>query len=134
MSAIEKFGPLVGRILIASLFVPFGIGKLGNFNGIVAYIASKNLPLPQVAAAGTIFVEIVVGLALLVGFKTRYAALILAIFTVLAAIIFHNYWASPEAMVVAQKTNFFKNMAIAGGLLFVAAFGAGPLSVDNRGR
>ena len=132
MSAIEKFGPLLGRILIASLFVPFGIGKIFGFSGTVGYIASKNLPLPQVAAAGTIFVEVAVGLALLVGFKTRYAALILAVFTVLAGIIFHNYWASPEAMVMAQKTNFFKNMAIAGGLLFVAAFGAGPFSIDNR--
>ena len=134
MSAIEKFGPLVGRILIASLFVPFGIGKIFGFNGIVGYIAAHNLPLPQVAAAGTIFVEVVVGLAFLVGFKTRYAALILALFTVLAAIFFHNYWAAPDAMVMAQKTNFFKNMAIAGGLLFVAVNGAGPLSVDNRGK
>lgn len=132
MSIVEKFGPLVGRILIASLFVPFGIGKIFGFSGIVGYIASKNLPLPQVAAAGTIFVEVVVGLAFLVGFKTRYAALILALFTVAAGVIFHNYWASPEAMVMAQKTNFFKNMAIAGGLLYVAAFGAGPFSIDNR--
>src|SRR3546814_19940641 len=88
--------PLVGRILIASLFVPFGIGKIFGFSGVVGYIASKNLPLPQVAAAGTIFVEVVVGLAFLVGFKTRYAALILALFTVAAGVIFHNYWASPE--------------------------------------
>lgn len=132
MALLDKFGPLLGRILIASLFIPFGISKIGGFEGTVGYIASKGLPLPQVAAAGTIFVEVVVALALLVGFKTRYAALILAVFTAAAAIIFHNYWAVPEAQVMLQKTNFFKNMAITGGLLAFAAFGAGPLSVDRR--
>lgn len=132
MALLEKFGPLLGRILIASLFIPFGIGKISGFDGTVAYIASKNLPLPQVAAAGTIFVEVVVGLALLVGFKTRYAALLLALFTAVAAIIFHNYWAVPEAQVMLQRTMFFKNMAITGGLIAFAVFGAGPLSVDRR--
>ena len=132
MALLEKFGPLLGRILIALLFIPFGIGKIGNFAGTVGYIASKNLPLPQVAAAGTIFVEVVVALALLVGFKTRYAALILALFTLAAAVIFHNYWAVPEAQVMLQKTNFFKNLAIVGGLLAFVGFGPGALSVDNR--
>ncbi|MEK9969893.1 MAG: DoxX family protein [Ferrovibrio sp.] len=132
MALVEKFGPVIGRILIALLFIPAGISKAGNFAGTVAYIGSKNLPLPQVAAAGTIFVEIVVALALLVGFKARYAALILAVFTVAAALIFHNYWAVPDAQKMMQQINFFKNLAIVGGLFFVAAFGAGPLSVDNR--
>lgn len=132
MALVEKFGPLLGRILIALLFIPAGISKITGFGGTVGYIASKGLPLPQVAAAGTIVVEVVVGLALLVGFKARYAALILAAFTVAASVIFHNFWAMPEAQKMMQQLMFTKNFAIVGGLLFIAAFGAGPLSVDNR--
>ncbi|MBS4046362.1 MAG: DoxX family protein [Alphaproteobacteria bacterium] len=132
MALVEKFGPLLGRILIALLFIPAGINKITGFSGTVGYIASKGLPLPQVAAAGTIVVEVVVGLALLVGFKARYAALILAAFTVAASVLFHNFWAMPEAQKMMQQLMFTKNFAIVGGLLFIAAFGAGPLSVDNR--
>ncbi len=132
MALVEKFGPLLGRILIALLFIPAGINKITGFGGTVGYIASKGLPLPQVAAAGTIVVEVAVGLALLVGFKARYAALILAAFTVAASVIFHNFWAVPEAQKMMQQLMFTKNFAIVGGLLFIAAFGAGPLSIDNR--
>jgi putative oxidoreductase len=132
MTLVEKFGPLLGRILIALLFIPAGINKITGFSGTVGYIASKGLPLPQVAAAGTIVVEVAVGLALLVGFKARYAALILAAFTVVASVLFHNFWAMPEAQKMMQQLMFTKNFAIVGGLLFIAAFGAGPLSVDNR--
>lgn len=134
MTAIEKFAPLLGRILIALLFIPAGISKIGGFQGTVGYIASKGIPLPQVAAAGTIVVEIAVAAALLVGFKARYAALVLALFTLAAAVIFHNYWAVPAEQVMMQQINFFKNLAIVGGLLFVAAFGAGPLSLGSRGK
>ncbi len=132
MALVEKFGPLLGRILIALLFIPAGINKITGFGGTVGYIASKGLPLPQVAAAGTIVVEVAVGLALLVGFKARYAALILAAFTIAASVIFHNFWAVPEAQKMMQQLMFTKNFAIVGGLLFIAAFGAGPLSVDRR--
>jgi len=132
MVIFEKFGPLAGRILIALLFIPAGIGKIADFGGTVGYIASVNLPLPQIAAVLTIIVEIGAGLALLAGFKARYAALLLGLFTLAAAVLFHNYWAAPAEMLMAQQINFFKNLAITGGLLFVAAFGAGPLSLDNR--
>lgn len=132
MSFFRQFGPLLGRILIALLFIPAGISKIAGFQGTAGYIASKGLPLPEVAAAGTIVVEIGVALALLVGFKARWAALILALFTVAAAVLFHNFWAMPADQQMAQQINFFKNLAIAGGLLFVVAYGAGPKSLDKE--
>ncbi len=132
MTLLEKFGPLLGRILMAYLFIPAGISKISGFGNTVGYIASKGLPLPQVAAAGAIAVEVVVALALLVGFKTRFAALILAAFTLVAAVIFHNFWAVPEAQKMVQTIMFNKNLAIVGGLIYIAVFGAGPFSLDNR--
>ncbi|MCW7536599.1 DoxX family protein [Aquabacterium sp. A7-Y] len=132
MAFIEKFGPLMGRILLALMFVPSGFSKIGNFEGTAAYIASKGLPLPPALAAGTIALEIVGGLALLLGFKARWAALVLAVFAFVAALVFHNFWAVDEAQKMAQNISFYKNLAITGGLLFVAAFGAGPVSLDQR--
>ncbi|QDO96475.1 DoxX family protein [Ferrovibrio terrae] len=132
MALVEKFGPLLGRILIAYLFIPAGISKITGFGGTVGYIASKGLPMPEVGAVIAIVVETLVALAFLVGFKARYAALILAAFTLGASIFFHNFWALPEAQVMMQKLMFTKNLAVIGGLLAFAAFGAGPLSVDNR--
>lgn len=132
MALLEKFGPLLGRILIAYLYIPAGISKITGFSNTVGYIASKNLPLPQVAAAGAIVVEVVVALALLVGFKTRFAALILAAFTLAANVVFHNYWAMEGQAAFTNQLMFAKNLAVIGGLLFVATFGAGPLSVDRR--
>ena len=123
---------LVGRILIAYLFIPAGFGKLMGFAGTVGYVASSGLPLPQVGAALAILVELGVGIAFLLGYKTRVAAIVLAVFTVLAAVFFHKYWAVPEAMKMMQQINFNKNIAIAGGLLGFAAFGPGRLSVDKR--
>lgn len=132
MALLEKFGPLLGRILIAYLYIPAGISKVTGFQNTVGYITSKGLPMPEVGAVIAIVVEIVVAAALLVGFKTRYAALILAAFTLAAAVGFHNYWAVPDAQKMMQTIMFNKNLAIVGGLLFVAVFGAGPFSLDNR--
>ena len=123
---------LFGRVLIALLFVPAGWGKIAGFAGTVGYIASKGVPLPEVCAAIAIGAELGLGLLLLVGWQARWAALGLAIFTAVITPIFHNYWALPEAQVMMQKLNFTKNLAIVGGLLAFAAFGAGRLSLDGR--
>jgi putative oxidoreductase len=123
---------LIGRILIAMLFIPSGWGKIAGFAGTVGYISSKGVPLPEVAAAIAIAVELGLGILLLVGFKTRWTALLMALFVIGITIIFHNYWAVEAAQVMAQKMNFFKNMAIAGGMLGFAAFGAGEYSLDGR--
>jgi putative oxidoreductase len=125
---------LIGRALIALLFIPSGWAKIGGFAGTVGYIASQGVPLPEVAAAIAIAVELGLGILLLVGFKTRWTALLMALFIICITIVFHNYWAVEAAQVMAQKMNFYKNMAIAGGALAFAAFGAGDYSVDGRRR
>ncbi|MBS7780694.1 DoxX family protein [Acidovorax sp. CCYZU-2555] len=123
---------LVGRILLALLFIPAGVGKLTGFAGTVAYTASAGVPVPQVAVALALLVEVVGGLALLLGWQTRWAALALAFFTLVASFFFHNFWALPAEQAGMQQLLFYKNVAVAGGLLAFAAFGAGGLSVDAR--
>ena len=131
-NALQNPVSLVGRILLAALFLPAGIGKLTGFAGTVGYITSVGLPLPQVAAAIALVVEIVGGIALITGFGTRFAALALAVFTVVASIFFHNYWAAPAEQQMIQQLMFFKNIAVVGGLLTLAAWGAGSWSLDAR--
>jgi putative oxidoreductase len=123
---------LTGRLLLAALFLPAGIGKLTGFAGTVGYISSVGLPAPQLAAALALTVEIVGSLALIFGVGTRFAALVLAVFTLVASFFFHNYWAAPAAQHMVQQLMFFKNIAVVGGLLTLAAWGAGAWSVDAR--
>jgi putative oxidoreductase len=123
---------LIGRVVMAYLFVPAGWGKLVGFAGVTGYIASKGVPLPEVAAAIAVAVELGLGLLLLVGWKARWAALGLAVFVAVITPIFHAFWAVPEAQQMMQKQAFDKNLAIAGGLLLLTAFGAGRFSLDAR--
>jgi putative oxidoreductase len=123
---------LVGRILLALLFIPAGLGKIAGFEGTVGYIASKGLPLPTLGAVIAIVVELALGLALLAGYKTRIAALILAAFTLVATVVFHNFWAVPAEAVMVQQLMFFKNISVIGGLLTVVAWGAGQYSLDAK--
>ena len=122
---------LVGRILLAVMFILSGFSKITGFDGTVGYIASKGLPMAQLVAVGTIVVELGGGIMLAVGFKARWAALALAVFTLLAAIIFHDFWAAEAAQKMNQQINFMKNISIVGGMLMVFAFGPGRLSVDK---
>jgi putative oxidoreductase len=132
LNSLQNPLSLIGRLLLALLFVPAGFSKIGDFTGTVGYIASKGVPLPEVAAAIAIAVELGLGLLLVVGFQTRLAALGIAIFTFVITFIFHNYWAMPADMQMMQSLMFFKNMAVVGGLLVIAAFGAGAWSLDGK--
>jgi putative oxidoreductase len=123
---------LAARLLMVALFLPTGIGKLTGFAGTVGYISSVGLPLPTLAAAVALIVEIVGSLALLAGFGTRIAALVLAGFTLVASFFFHNYWGVPADQAFMQQLLFFKNIAVVGGLLAIAANGAGAWSLDAR--
>ncbi len=131
-TSLQNTTVLVGRILLGLIFVLSGFGKIAGFEGTVGYIASQNLPMPSVIAVLTILVELGGGLALVFGFYTRQAALLLAGFTLLAGFVFHAFWAAPEAMKTMQQINFMKNLAIAGGMLVLAAFGPGRLSFESR--
>jgi putative oxidoreductase len=131
MKPIENTANLIGRILVASLFLPAGVSKLMSFDGTVAYFTSLGMVIPSLMTIGVIAIEILGGLALILGYKTRIAAVVLALFTIGASIIGHAYWAAPADQAFVAKLLFYKNMAIVGGLLILAAVGAGQLSVDK---
>lgn len=130
--ALKNPFALAGRLLLASLFLPAGIGKLTGFAGTIAYISSAGLPMPALAAAVALIVEIGGGAALITGAGTRIAALVLALFTLVASFVFHAYWAVPADQQYVTQLLFFKNIAVAGGLLTLAAWGAGAWSIDAR--
>lgn len=122
---------LLGRVLLAGIFVYSGFGKITGFQDNVGYIASAGLPMPQVLAVGAIIVEFIGGLALLIGFRARWAALAFVVFLIIITPIFHNFWSAPAAEAAGQQINFIKNIAIIGGMLMVMAFGPGRYSVDK---
>jgi putative oxidoreductase len=122
---------LLARVLLAILFIWSGWGKLTGFDGAVNAIASKGLPLPQILAAITVLIELGGGIALALGWRARWVALLFALFLIVITPVFHDFWASPAAQLMAQKINFFKNVSILGGMLMVFAFGPGRYSVDG---
>ena len=119
--------PLVGRILIATIFLLSGLSKLTAPTATIGYIASAGLPAPMLAYAVALATELGGGLLLVLGYRTRLVAAALAVFTIATALGFHHDFADQN-----QFIHFFKNLAMAGGLLQVTAFGGGALSVDAR--
>ncbi|WP_300654649.1 DoxX family protein [Hydrogenophaga sp.] len=132
MNALQNPFALLARLLLAALFLPAGISKIGGFAGTAGYIGSVGLPMPELGAAIAIAVEVLGGIALIIGFGTRWAALALAGFTLVASFFFHAYWALPAEQQMVQQLMFMKNIGVVGGLLALAAFGAGAFSVDAR--
>jgi putative oxidoreductase len=118
---------LAGRVLLSAIFVLSGVSKISAPAGMIGYIESVGLPFPTLALAIAILVEVVGGIALILGYRTRLVAAGLALFSVATALAFHNELADQS-----QFIHFFKNIAMAGGLLQVAAFGAGRFSLDAR--
>ena len=132
MKASQSALNLIGRILIVTLFLPAGLSKLAGFEGTLAYFASLGIPVPTFALIATIVIEIAGSMALLLGFQTRLVAIVMAIFTLLAAVTGHAYWAAPADAVFIAQLLFFKNIAVMGGLLVLASAGAGSFSIDGR--
>ena len=132
MNQISSPLALVGRLLMAAIFIMAGISKISGFSGTAAYIASVGLPMPEALTAATIVLEVIGGLALVVGYRLRLFAVLLAGFTLLAGLFFHNFWAMPPEVQHIQQIMFMKNLSIAGGLLIIAAFGGGAWSLDAK--
>ena len=124
---------VAARVGLAALFVPSGFAKIAGFAGAVGYIASKGLPLPELAALLAIAAEVGLGLLLLAGWKTRWAALGLALFVAVATPVFHNFWGVPPEQAGMQRLLFWKNVGILGGLLLLAGAGAGRFAADRWG-
>jgi putative oxidoreductase len=121
-----------GRILLALMFIVAGFGKLTNIAGTAGYIASGGLPFGSALAVIVGLLELLGGLAIVVGFQARWAALALGVFTLAASLLFHPFWAVPAEQAMVQQLMFMKNLSVAGGLFIVAALGAGALSIDAR--
>jgi len=126
-TAQQDWMVLLARILLVALFLITGLGKLADPAGTIGYIASVGLPMPTLAYGGAVAVEVLGGLAVLIGFKTRLAALAIAAFSIVAAVAFHNQLSDQMQMIM-----FLKNFSIAGGFLLLAAFGPGRYSLDRR--
>ena len=131
-STLENLFVLIGRLTLAALFLPAGLSKITGFGGTVGYIESVGLPLAALGAIIAIVVEIAGGLALIAGLFTRISAIVLAVFTLLASVFFHAYWSVPADQAFMQQLLFYKNLAVVGGLLVLAAHGAGQWSLDHK--
>ena len=123
---------VVGRVLLALMFIMAGFSKLGNISGTAGYIASGGLPMASVLAVVVGLLELLGGIAIAIGFQARWAALALGLFTIAASLLFHKFWAVAPEQAFVQQLMFMKNLSVAGGLFIVAALGAGPVSVDAR--
>ncbi|MBP1884186.1 DoxX family protein [Sinorhizobium mexicanum] len=125
--ALQSVLAFIGRLLLVAIFLSSGFEKLADPAGTIEYIRAANLPLPSVAFAIALVVELVGSVLLLVGYQARLAALALALFTVASALGFHTNFADQNQMI-----HFMKNLAITGGFLQIVAFGAGAFSLDRR--
>ena len=132
MKQVHNTFNLIGRLLVAALFLPAGLAKLTGFAGTVGYFSSLGIPAPSFAVVATVAVEIFGGLALLAGYQTRLVAIVMAIFTLVASVVGHAYWAAPADQAFVAQLLFFKNMAVIGGLLVLASAGAGEFSLDGK--
>lgn len=118
---------LIARILLAIIFILAGLNKFGNIAGTAGYIGSVGLPMGTLLAWGTAIFEVVVGIAILIGFQTKFASWLLAAFCIVSAAIFHNNFGDQMQMIL-----FMKNLAMAGGFLALSVSGPGSISVDSR--
>ena len=117
----------LGRVLIAVLYLTAGFGKIAHPAETQAYIASVGLPLPLLSYFVAVVFEVGGGVLLLIGYQVRWVSLAVAAFTLVAGVLFHNHFSDQN-----QLIHFLKNIAIIGGLLQIAAYGAGAFSLDSR--
>ena len=133
MRVIENICLLAGRLLMGTYFILPGLQKITNYQTMTDYMLTHNVPATAFLLPVTIIIQIVLGLAIIIGFKGRFAAFFLAGLTLIISIYMHDFWSMAEGLERSHETqNFFKNMGIMAGLLIITSIGTGWLSLDNR--
>lgn len=131
MDTFKNILLLLARILMSALFIGAAISKLINWDGTIAYMASKNMPYISTLLPAAITVELVGGLAILLGYFTRVGAVALVLFVISAATIFHDFWNIEGSKRMLEMTMFMKDFAIISGLLYISSFGPGRYSIKG---
>ncbi len=127
----QNLAALAGRLLVAAIFVLSGLNKLGDFAGTSAMMRSVGLPMAELLLVAAIVIEVVGGLMIVIGWQARSAAVALFLFMIPVTFVFHNPWAATDGAAAQQQLiHFLKNLAIAGGLLNLIAFGPGAYSAE----
>lgn len=129
--ALTHWTAVIGRILIALIFVLSGLEKLRDFAGVTGYIAAKGLPFPELAAAITIALEVGGGIALILGWRVRIVAALFFLWLIPTTLVFHAFWTGDVAQAPNQMTHFLKNISIMGAMAMLFAFGPGAISVER---
>jgi putative oxidoreductase len=128
----QNLAALAGRLLLVLIFLFSGFGKLTNPSGTLGYIASAGLPFPQLLLWGSVVIELGAALALLLGWKARWAAALILLWMIPVTAVFHNPWAGDPSQAQMQMIHLMKNLSIMGGLLLVIVLGPGGWSVERR--
>lgn len=128
---LENHFPLGARLLIAPIFLASGVLKMTNWEFFLGYTESTGLPFASVALGVSVVVELVAGTMLIVGYRSRLASLVLALYLVPTTFVFHQFWAVEPAQFSTELLNFAKNLAVVGGLVSVVGVGSGSVSVDS---
>jgi putative oxidoreductase len=124
----NSIAPLFGRILVSWIFLYSAVGQVVQFSLNVSHVAAQGMPFPSLAIVISIVIQFFGGLALLLGFKGRITGWLLFLFLIPTTLVLHKFWGA--AARPGQEIQFFKNMGIMGGLLFIGTFGAGAYSID----
>lgn len=124
-ATLHPWAMLAGRVLLALLFILSGYGKIGSFSPTAAYMASKQLPMPELLLVITIVIELLGGLMIAAGVYARLAAFVIFLWLLPTTFVFHAFWAADAAQMQNQFNHFMKNVSIMGGLLLLAGAGAG---------
>jgi putative oxidoreductase len=124
---------VLGRLMLATIFLLSAVGKLGNFNGTAGMMADKGIPAARILLVGAIAFEVAGGLSIVLGYRPRIGAVLLLVFLVLATYYFHDFWRIDDPKERQdQMVHFLKNLAIMGAMVLIIANGTGPMSLDDR--
>lgn len=128
-NTVKEWSPLVGRVLISAIFLMSGLTKISGFAGTAGYMASKGIPLANIALVLTIIIEVGGAVMIILGYKARLGAAALLLWMIPVTAIFHNFWAAAEAAKQMEMIMFMKNLGLMGGMLVIIGLGSGPKSL-----